>query len=57
MRRASVLLLLLTGCGSPLPTFQYCYQVEYKRLGNQMELQAKCNAPIADPVPIVNPLK
>lgn len=40
---------LLGGCASVLgnsPTFEYCNEVHYNRVGNQIDVTAKCAAPI-----------
>lgn len=48
----------LTGCAAIMgasPTFQYCQEVHYNRAGNQLDISAKCSAPIGGgslPIPI-----
>ena len=58
--RGAVLLLIaaLGGCAQlvgNLPTFEYCSDVTYVRHGNQIDVTAKCAAPIGQsgmPVPL-----
>jgi len=42
--------LLLTGC-SNLPSMQYCQEVRYERKDLDIQVYAKCRAPIADTIP------
>lgn len=49
--RVSIVLLvaLCAGCAQLLanaPTFEYCQDFHYNRTGNQIEITAKCAAPI-----------
>lgn len=42
--------LFLSGCAwlfSNAPTFEYCNEVHYDRIGNQITVIAKCSAPIS----------
>lgn len=45
MKYVAIIFLFLSGCGS-LPTFKYCDRVEYIRNGNEITINAHCNAPI-----------
>lgn len=51
------LALALSGCAAVAgisPTFEYCSEVHYNRVGNQIDVTAKCAAPIgggALPIP------
>lgn len=41
--------MTLHGCGAiggVLPTLQYCHEVRYERNGNQIKVEARCQAPI-----------
>ena len=42
-----IALIALSGCAIT-PSLQYCSEVTYKRTGNQIDLSAKCSAPIGD---------
>lgn len=42
-------IVLLSGCAQLagiIPTMQHCDEVKYIRKGNQIEINAKCSAPI-----------
>lgn len=41
----AVLVLGLAGCPA-LPSMQYCDEVSYTRRGTEIEIEAKCRAPI-----------
>lgn len=46
---AIAILTGLTGCAQlagSMPTFEYCSEVRYTRIGNQIDVTAKCAAPI-----------
>jgi hypothetical protein len=46
-----VLCLVLTGCAQlagSIPSLKYCSDVTYVRKGNQIDITAKCHAPIGD---------
>ena len=46
-----IALIALAGCAplaSVTPSLQFCSDVTYKRTGNQIDLSAKCAAPIGD---------
>lgn len=46
-----LLLLLLTGCAQVsqiVPSLQYCDEIDYKRRGSDVELRAKCVAPVGE---------
>lgn len=46
--------VLLTGCAQlfgSLPSLQYCSEVSYERNGNQIKLEARCQAPIGGGLP------
>lgn len=53
----ALLALACAGCASVLgnaPTFEYCPEVHYDRVGNMVDIKAKCALPIgggALPVP------
>jgi hypothetical protein len=47
-------LLVLPGCSqisAAIPSLQHCDRVSYLREGNQIDIQAKCSAPIGGSVP------
>lgn len=54
-----VICLMLAGCAGIMgntPTFEYCPEFHYNRTGNQIEITAKCAAPIgggALPLPVL----
>ena len=46
---AALGIVLLGGCAAiagNLPSMQHCTEVKYTRLGNQINVEAKCQAPI-----------
>jgi uncharacterized protein YceK len=51
--------LTLSGCAQLVghtPSFQYCSDVSYARKGNQIDINAKCQAPLGSPgIPAVGP--
>ena len=55
MRLLLVLILaFFPGCAQlfgSLPSMQYCNEVKYERRGNQIELTARCAAPIGGGIP------
>ena len=55
MKPLLAILALLSGCSTvagSLPTFEYCSEVHYNRIGNQIDVQAKCAAPIGGASPL-----
>lgn len=42
--------VLLSGC-SALPSMQYCDQVEYRRDGSLVHIEATCRAPVGGGLP------
>lgn len=51
MLRLSLVIIAacLSGCAALVgnsPTFEYCNEVHYNRVGNQIDVTAKCAAPI-----------
>lgn len=46
----AALALLCAAC-SALPSMKYCDQVEYKRVGTKIHVQAECTAPVGAGLP------
>ena len=47
---ALFVLVFLAGCAA-LPSMKYCDQVEYKRSGSKIHIQAECTAPVGGSMP------
>ena len=59
MKLIFVLLATLAGCAqiaANTPSLEYCSEVHYTRVGNQIDISAKCAAPIAQSSGMAIPL-